>query len=86
VARRLRLDGGDVDGWLGVGTLLVVVGWSVASIAFVASATRIASYSSIDGNLGVVILLLSYVYVSVLVFLGTVQVDALVRRYAGDAR
>lgn len=73
-------------GWLGFGTLLVVVGWAVASIGFAAYATRIASYSTIYGSLGVVILLLTYIYISALVFLGGAQVDELVRGYAGDAR
>lgn len=73
-------------GWLGFGTLLVVVGWAVASIGFAAYATRIASYSTIYGSLGVVILLLTYIYISALVFLGGAQVDALVRGYVGDAR
>jgi membrane protein len=72
-------------GWLGFGTLLVVVGWAVASTGFAAYAARIASYSTIYGSLGVVILLLTYIYLSALVFLGGAQVDQLVRRYAGDA-
>ena len=73
-------------GWLGFGTLLVVSGWGIASAAFAAYATRIASYSSVYGGLGVVILLLTYVYISSLVFLGAAQLDALVRGYARDAR
>lgn len=72
--------------WLGFGTLLVVTGWAVASLGFAAYATRIASYSTIYGSLGVVILLLTYLYISVLVFLGGAQVDELVRNYAADAR
>jgi membrane protein len=73
-------------GWVGFGTVTAVGGWVVASLAFAAYATRIASYSTVYGSLGVVILLLTYVYVSTLVFLGAAQAHALVRRYAGDAR
>jgi len=73
-------------GWLGFGTLLVVLGWAIASTGFAAYAARIASYSTIYGSLGVVIMLLTYIYISVLVFLGGAQVDQLVRRYAGDVR
>ncbi len=72
--------------WFGVSTLLVSVGWSVASIAFAAYVTRLASYGSVYGGLGAVILLLTYMYVSALVFLSAAQVDALVRRYAGQRR
>ena len=71
-------------GWLGFGTLLVVVGWILASVAFVAYATKIASYGSIYGGLAVVILLLTYLYVSTLVFLSAAQIDALVRSHAEE--
>jgi membrane protein len=73
-------------GWIGFGTVTAVLGWIVASLVFAAYATRVASYSTVYGSLGVVILLLTYVYVSTLVFLGAAQAHALVRRYAGDAR
>jgi membrane protein len=72
--------------WFGLSTLLVIVGWSIASIAFGAYVTRLATYRSIYGGLGVVILVLTYLYISALVFLSAAQVDAFVRRYAGEAR
>jgi membrane protein len=71
-------------GWLGFVTVLVVGGWALASVLFAVYATQLASYGSIYSSLGIVILLLSYLYLSAVVFLGATQVDALVRRFAGD--
>jgi membrane protein len=68
--------------WLGFGTLLVVVGWTLASVGFATYATELARYGTIYSSLGVVILLLTYLYLSAIVFLGAAQLDALVRSYA----
>jgi uncharacterized BrkB/YihY/UPF0761 family membrane protein len=41
---------------------------------------EIASYNTIFGSLATVVVLIAYLYASALVFLGGVQVDAMVRK------
>ena len=65
---------------VGFAAVLVATAWLVESVAFAAWVTRVASYGSIYGGLGVVILTMTYVYLSVLAFLGALQADALIRR------
>lgn len=73
------------SGWLGFVTVLVVGGWALASVGFGVWATTLASYGTIYSSLGVVILLLTYLYLSAIVFLAAVQIDAIVRHYADDS-
>jgi membrane protein len=68
--------------WLGFGAVLVVVSWIVASLVFGWYVTSVASYESVYGSLAVVIVLLTYVYLSAVTFLVGVQVDATLRRVA----
>lgn len=65
--------------WMSVVALAVVAGWIGASLLFALYATTIASYGSLYGGLAAVIVLMTYVYLSVLVFLTGVQLDGLVR-------
>jgi membrane protein len=66
--------------WVGVGTLLVIVGWTGASLVYGWYVTSVADYGSIFGSLSVVIITMSYIYIQAIVFLTGVQLDALIRR------
>ncbi len=70
-------------GWVSFGSGLAVGGWVLMSIGFGLYITYVASYGSLYGSLASVIVLFSYDYLSCVVFLLGVQVDALVR---GEAR
>jgi membrane protein len=66
--------------WVSLGTMLAVVSWLGASLAFYVYLRYIASYQSVFGNLATVVVLLGYVYLSSVAFLAGAQIDALVRR------
>jgi membrane protein len=65
--------------WVSFGSLLVIGAWILASLAFGFYLRNIASYGSVFGNLATVVVLMGYIYLSVLVFLGGAQVDSMVR-------
>ena len=65
--------------WVSFGALIVVFGWAVMTVAFYTYATTIADYESIFGSLATIIVLLTYLYASVIVFLTGVQLDSLVQ-------
>jgi membrane protein len=65
--------------WVTFGSLLIMGGWVLMSIGFGVYLRDIADYGSIFGGLATVVVLIAYLYASALVFLGGVQVDALVR-------
>jgi membrane protein len=65
--------------WVSFGALVTVFGWAVMSTGFWWYATRIADYESIFGSLTTVIVVMTYLYASVIVFLTGVQMDALVQ-------
>ena len=65
--------------WVSFGALLVVIGWAVMSTGFWWYATRLADYESLFGSLATVIVVMTYLYASVIVFLTGVQLDTLVR-------
>jgi membrane protein len=69
-----------------VSALVVTVGWILTSLVFNWYATTIATYKSIFGNLSIVIVLMTYLYVSALTFLVGVQIDALLRGYVRTRR
>lgn len=73
---------GETSPWLGFGAVFVVLSWIVASVVFGWYATSVASYSSVFGSLAVVIVLMTYLYVSAVAFLVGVQMDALLRGVA----
>jgi membrane protein len=65
--------------WVSFGTGLVIVGWVAMSIGFGIYLTNIADYQSIFGHLATVIVVMAYLYASAVVFLGGLQLDAIVR-------
>ena len=65
--------------WGSVGALLVVVGWVAMSLIFAWYVSSIANYGSIYGSVATVIVTLEYLYLSVIVFLTGIQIDALAR-------
>lgn len=68
--------------WVTFGTVLVIVGWVGMSIGFWAYLNGIADYESIFGHLATVIVVFAYLYASATVFLGGLQIDAIVRARA----
>ena len=66
--------------WVTFGAVLIMAGWLVMSLGFGFYLREIADYNSIFGGLATVVVLIAYLYASAVVFLGGVQVDALVRR------
>jgi membrane protein len=71
--RRSPLD------WVTFGAVLIMAGWLLMSLGFGVYLREIADYNSIFGGLATVVVLIGYLYASTVVFLGGVQVDALVR-------
>ena len=65
--------------WVTFGSVLIMAGWVLMSIAFGVYLREIADYGSIFGGLATVVVLIGYLYASTVVFLGGVQIDALVR-------
>jgi membrane protein len=65
--------------WVSFGAVLVVSSWSVMSIGFSLYVTQVADYASLFGSLATVIVTMTYLYWSTIVFLTGVQLDALVR-------
>jgi membrane protein len=68
-----------------VSAVLVTIAWIVTSLVFNWYTTTVATYRSIFGSLSIVIVLMTYLYVSALTFLCGVQMDALLRGYARGA-
>ncbi len=66
-------------GWVTFGSVLIMVGWVVMSLGFGFYLREVADYNSVFGGLATVVVLIAYLYASAVVFLGGVQVDALVR-------
>ena len=71
--------------WVSFGALLVVVAWSLMTVGFSVYATQVADYGSIFGSLATVIVLMTYLYASAIVFLTGIQLDALVSGGFADA-
>lgn len=69
-------------GWTSVGTGLVVVSWITASALFLLYVTQLASYGSVFGNLATIVVLSGYLYLSAIVFLFGIQLDAQLREAA----
>ena len=57
----------------------MIVGWVGMSIGFGFYLTKIADYQSIFGHLATVIVVMAYLYASAVVFLGGLQLDAIIR-------
>jgi membrane protein len=65
--------------WVSFGGLVVIVAWIVTSLLYGAYISHVADYSSIFGSLAVVIVTMSYIYLSAIVFLTGLQLDSLIR-------
>lgn len=65
--------------WVSLGTGLVVVAWALSAAGYGLYVTQIADYGSLFGALSVVIVLLTFLYVSSVAFLAGIYVDELVR-------
>jgi membrane protein len=72
--------------WVGFGSLVTVGGWVVFSIGFGLYLTKLASYGSIFGNFASVFVLMNYLYLSAVVFLAGLVVDARVREEVRGGR
>jgi membrane protein len=66
--------------WVTFGAVLIMGGWLVMSLGFGVYVREIADYNSILGGLATIVVLIAYLYMSAVIFLGGVQVDALVRQ------
>jgi membrane protein len=71
---------------VGFGSALIIGAWIVMSGGFGFYLTEVASYGSVLGSLAALVVLIGYIYASALVFLGGVQIDALVREGARAAK
>lgn len=65
--------------WVSLGSVLTVAMWIVTSLAFAWYLTAVAPYATIFGSLAVVIVLMTYLDLSVIVFLFGVALDAAIR-------
>ena len=66
--------------WVGLGALLVVAGWIVMSLAFGSYLYWFANYGSLFSNLATLIVGMEYLFLSSIVLLTGLQVDALTRQ------
>jgi membrane protein len=64
--------------WVSFGAVLVVLGWACMTALFGFYLTQIADYGSIFGNLATVFILIEYLYLVTIVFLGGLVLDELV--------
>jgi membrane protein len=71
--------------WVSFGSGLIMVAWLAMSGAFGFYLREIASYGSVFSNLATIVVLIGYLYASAVIFLGGVQVDALVRERRDEA-
>jgi membrane protein len=65
--------------WVSFGAVLVIAGWIVVSLVYGWYISSVADYASVLGNLAVVMVTMSYIYLSAIVFLTGVQLDSLIR-------
>jgi hypothetical protein len=66
--------------WASVGATLIVVAWLVESAVYAWFLENVASYKSASGNLLLLIVLTTYLYISSVVFLVGAQLDEVARR------
>ena len=66
--------------WVSFGAVVVVAAWIVMSLGFDFYLTTLANYGSVFGNLATVIIAIEYVFLSSIVFVSGIQIDALTRR------
>jgi membrane protein len=65
--------------WVSLGTALAVAAWSLGAAGYGLYVTEIADYGSVFGALSIVIVLMTFLYLSSVAFLAGVYVDELVR-------
>jgi membrane protein len=70
------------EGWVGLGTLLVVGFWIAASLLFGWFVSSVANFKTAAGQLTVFLFLTTYVYTSSIIFLVGVELDELLRKDA----
>lgn len=68
---------------LSAGSLLSVIVWSVASLAFSYYVQNFANYDVMFGSIGAVIVLLAYIHLSISVLLFGAEVNAVIETQAG---
>jgi membrane protein len=66
--------------WGSFGALLVVVGWVAMSLIFAWYVSSVADHGSLYASLFTVIVTMEYLYLSTIVILTGIQIDALARR------
>ena len=71
--------------WVSFGSALVISAWILMSLGFGVYLSEVASYDSIFANLASVFVLITYIYLSTMIFYAGVQLDAIVRRRVGGA-
>jgi membrane protein len=69
--------------WVTLGTGLTVGSWLIASGLYGVYITHVASYGSMFGALASIIVLMTYIYILSVVFLGGVQLDGMAREHNG---
>jgi len=69
--------------WVSFGSALTVAGWIISSILYGLYLSVFASFGSVYGVLLSTFLLIEYLYVAAIVFLGGLAVDRLVQRRSG---
>jgi membrane protein len=69
-------------GWVSLGSLLVIGAWIAMSLGFGVYLRVIADYGSAFGNLATFVVLIAYLYLSCIAFLGGAQADAMIREEA----
>jgi membrane protein len=72
--------------WINFGATIVIFGWVVMSLVYGWYVTSLADYASIFGSLSVVMVTLSYLYLSAIVFLSGVQLDSLIHQQVENGR
>lgn len=63
--------------WVSFGAVVVIAGWIVMTVCFYLYLSRVANYGSLFGNMATVFVVVEYLYLSALVFVTGLQLDAL---------
>lgn len=66
--------------WASAGSLVVIVSWIVASLAFKAYVSSVANFQTAVGSLTVFLVLTAYVYTTATIFIVGAQLDELLRK------
>ena len=70
--------------WVSFGAGISVGGWGLMTFAFWWYLTNVADYGTMFGNLATIVVVLEYLYLSVIVFLSGILVDSLTRAQVGE--